>query len=175
MNEQDLRLTISICIILIIFFSIVIYIIKFRNNNIDKINNEENTWTLYQDVLEDKKMSVRVDTKYVNMKYKNTYYVQVKYSESEITELPNVEFFKYVASFEDKILEVVQETFEDHVVFLGTATFGGSSYITFASDLDIMWVEFLKEKIDKDIIAGIYKNDNMGYYDMVLYPEFMRK
>ena len=69
---------------------------------------------------------------------------------------------------------MVKNTFEDNVVFLGTATFGGSSYITFASNLDIKWNDYIKETIDTDLITGIYPNDNMGYYKHVLYPDFLR-
>ena len=68
----------------------------------------------------------------------------------------------------------VSETFEGNIVFLGTAIFGGSSYITFASNLDIRWEDYIKSTIDKDLIVGMYPNDNMGYYNQILYPEFIR-
>ncbi len=142
----------------------------------DKLKKkDEGTWKVYQDMLGDKKMSVRVDTKYINENYKNTFYIQVKYNDKEVTELPSKEFLNEIANLEEKVIESVNKTFENNVVFLGTATFGGSSYITFASNLDIMWEDYIKSMIDKSLLAGIYPNDNMGYYNQVLYPDFMRK
>lgn len=137
--------------------------------------SEKQTWKVYQDMLGDKKISVRVDTKFIDKNYKNTFYIQVKYSDKEITELPNKEFLEELSILEEKVLESVTKTFEDNIVFLGTATFGGSSYITFASDLDVMWEDYIKSTIDKNLLAGVYPNDNMGYYNQVLYPDFMRK
>ena len=142
----------------------------------DKLKKKDEwTWKVYQDMLGDKKMSVRVDTKYVKENYKNTFYIQVKYNDKEVTELPSKEFLNEIANLEEKVIESVNKTFENNVVFLGTATFGGSSYITFASNLDIMWEDYIKSMIDKSLLAGIYPNDNMGYYNQVIYPDFMRK
>ena len=135
---------------------------------------EKPTWKVYLDMIENKKMSVRVDMQYVNKNYKNTFYIQVKYSDYETDNLPDKNFLDDLAIFEEKVLEIVRKTFDNNVVFLGTATFGGSSYITFASDLDIRWRDFINSMVDKNIIAGVYQNDNMGYYNKVLYPDFMR-
>ncbi len=135
---------------------------------------EKESWKVYQDMLGDQKLSVRVDTKYVNKNYNNTFYIQLKYSGEEVNDLPNKEFLNELAVLEERVLEMVKNTFEDNVVFLGTATFGGSSYITFASNLDIKWNDYIKETIDTDLITGIYPNDNMGYYKHVLYPDFLR-
>lgn len=142
---------------------------KFKNKS------EKPTWKVYQDMLGDKKMSVRVDTKYINQNYKNTFYIQVKYSDQEVAELPNNKFLKELSILEETIFDSLTKTFEDNIVFLGTATFGGSSYITFASNLDIMWEEYIKSTIDEKLLCGIYPNDYMGYYNQVLYPDFMRK
>lgn len=128
-----------------------------------KKKSEKQTWKVYQDMLGDKKISVRVDTKFIDKNYKNAFYIQVKYSDKEITELPNKEFLEELSILEEKVLESVTKTFEDNIVFLGTATFGGSSYITFASDLDVMWEDYIKSTIDKNLLAGVYPNDNMGY------------
>lgn len=140
-----------------------------------KKQSEKQTWKVYQDMLGDKKISVRVDTKFVDKNYKNTFYIQVKYSDKEIAELPNKEFLQELSILEEKVLESVTKTFEDDIVFLGTATFGGSSYITFASDLDVMWEDYIKSTTDKNLLVGVYPNDNMGYYNQVLYPDFIRK
>lgn len=121
------------------------------------------------------KISVRVDTQFIDKNYENTFYIQVKYSDKEITDLPNKRFLEELNILEEKVIESVTKTFEDNIVFLGTATFGGSSYIIFASNLDVMWEDYIKSTIDKNLIAGVYSNDNMGYYNQVLYPSFMRK
>lgn len=139
-----------------------------------KRKTEKPTWKVYLDMIENKKMSVRVDMQYVNKNYKNTFYIQVKYSDYETDNLPDKNFLDDLAIFEEKVLEIVRKTFDNNVVFLGTATFGGSSYITFASDLDIRWRDFINSMVDKNIIAGVYQNDNMGYYNKILYPDFMR-
>ncbi|MCI8348289.1 MAG: DUF695 domain-containing protein [Firmicutes bacterium] len=137
-------------------------------------NKKAYTWKVYQDVLGDKKLSVRVDTKYKGKNYKNTFYIQLKYSEQETVELPDKEFLNKLTNLEEKAMNSVSETFEGNIVFLGTAIFGGSSYITFASNLDIRWEDYIKSTIDKDLIVGMYPNDNMGYYNQILYPEFIR-
>ena len=136
---------------------------------------EDKTWKFYEDVIEDKKMLVRVDTKYASENYKNTFYIQVKYSEIETTELPDKDFLNKVTALEDKVIESISKTFGNNIVFLGTATFGGSSYITFASNYDVMWQEYIKAMVDENLLTGIYPNDNMGYYNQVLYPDYMRK
>lgn len=140
-----------------------------------KKKSEKQTWKVYQDMLGVKKISVRVDTQYVGKSYKNTFYIQVKYDDKETIELPDKKFLEDLAVLEEQVLETVNKTFENNIVFLGTATFGGSSYITFASNLDVRWNDFINSTVDKNIIAGIYQNDNMGYYNKVLYPDFMRK
>lgn len=126
-------------------------------------------------MLGNKKIRVRVDTQFIDKNYENTFYIQVKYSDKEITDLPNKRFLEELNILEEKVIESVTKTFEDNIVFLGTATFGGSSYIIFASNLDVMWEDYIKSTIDKNLIAGVYSNDNMGYYNQVLYPSFMRK
>ncbi|MFQ7798692.1 MAG: DUF695 domain-containing protein [Coprobacillus cateniformis] len=118
---------------------------------------EKESWKVYQDMLGDQKLSVRVDTKYVNKNYNNTFYIQLKYSGEEVNDLPNKEFLNELAVLEERVLEMVKNTFEDNVVFLGTATFGGSSYITFASNLDIKWNDYIKETIDTDLIRNLSK------------------
>lgn len=140
---------------------------KFKNKS------EKQTWIVYQDMLGDKKMSVRVDTKYQNQNYKNTFYVQVKYCDKEITELPNKKFLEELNILEETVLDSITKTFENNIVFLRTATFGGSSYITFASNLDVMWEEYVKSMIDENLLSGVYPNDNMGYYNQILYPDFI--
>lgn len=140
-----------------------------------KKKSEKQTWKVYQDMLGNKKISVRVDTQFIDKNYENTFYIQVKYSDKEITDLPNKRFLEELNILEEKVIESVTKTFEDNIVFLGTATFGGSSYIIFTSNLDVMWEDYIKSTIDKNLIAGVYSNDNMGYYNQVLYPSFMRK
>ena len=88
--------------------------------------------------------------------------------------MPNKEFLRSLENLEEKTIESINKTFEGNVAFLGTATFGGSSYIIFVSDFDIMWNNYIKETIDENLITGIYPNDNMGYYNQVLYPEYIR-
>ena len=140
-----------------------------------KKNQGADTWAAARGTLEDKELSVRVDTKYVHKKYKHTYYIQLKYSELEVTDLPNGKFLEKLYAFEETTFETVKNTFEDHVAFLGTATFGGSSYIIFASNLDIRWEEYIKSTVADNVIAGVYPNDNMGYYNLILYPKYARK
>lgn len=136
--------------------------------------NKKNTWKYYIDKLANNKLSVRVDTQYVNKQYINTYYIKVDYSNNETNELPDKQFLKILQSIEDKSLSIIESIFEDNVFFLGVATFGGSSYIIFASDYNIKWEDLINENFD-GVSSGKYKNDNMRYYNKVLYPEFIRK
>lgn len=129
---------------------------------------------MYQDKLGESLMSVRVDTKYKNAVYLHTYYVQVRYCESETNELPHQDFLQEVGIIEDKLLEILKSVFDDHVVYLGCATFGGSLYLTFASNLDIKWNDFIASQLGTHVETGCYMNDHMGYYQQILYPDFMR-
>ena len=61
------------------------------------------------------------------------------------------------------------------MVHLGCATFGGSSYIVYASNYDIKWLEMLTELLGESVEGGAYLNDGMGYYNQVLYPDYLRK
>lgn len=139
-----------------------------------KQEETDNTWVVYQDRLEDKKMSVRVDRSFIDKVYQHTFYIQIKYSEFETVNLPSSEFMDDIYSIEEKAMTVLANIFQDQVVFLGTATFGGSSYITFASNHNIKWDEFVETMIGDKLIAGIYFNDCMGYYKQVLYPDYLR-
>lgn len=141
----------------------------------NRLFNGNNTWSTYQDMLGNKKLSVRVDTKYVGATYLHTYYVQVKYSEEVTTALPSKSFLVNVAKLEERINAVLQRVCGDKVVHLGCASFGGSSYILYASNYDIKWLEMVSELIGEKVEGGIYLNDNMGYYNRVLYPEYLRK
>lgn len=142
---------------------------------ISRLFGSKNTWSTYQDMIGDKKLSVRVDTKYVGTTYLHTYYVQVKYSEETTIALPSKTFLMSVANLEDRINAVVQKVCGEKVVHLGCATFGGSSYIVYASNYDIKWLEMVSELIGEKVEGGTYLNDNMGYYNRVLYPEYLRK
>ncbi len=136
--------------------------------------NDDATWKVLYGTIEGKKMSVRVDTKFVDKKYANTYYVQVKYSDEPTTELPKVEFLKEIHAYEDKMDEIIQKTFHEHVVYLGCAIFGGSAYLTYASNFAIKWVEMISHYMGYKINGGGYLNDNMGYYNDIMYPEYLR-
>ena len=70
-------------------------------------NKKAYTWKVYQDVLGDKKLSVRVDTKYKGKNYKNTFYIQLKYSEQETVELPDKEFLNKLTNLEEKAIHMV--------------------------------------------------------------------
>lgn len=136
---------------------------------------EKKTWMVYQDMLGTKKMSVRVDTQYIDKDYKNTFYIKASYCDSSTDDLPERAFLESLADLEEKALQEINKTFGDNIVFLGTATFGGGSYIIFASDLDVRWEDYVSSQIDKELIAGIYQNDHMGYYNQVLYPDHVRQ
>ena len=82
---------------------------------------------------------------------------------------------KKLTASQTEYLQEIIKTFGDNIVFLGTATFGGGSYIIFASDLDVRWEDYVSSQIDKELIAGIYQNDHMGYYNQVLYPDHVRQ
>lgn len=141
----------------------------------NRLFDSNNTWLTYQDMLGDNKLSVRVDTKYVGATYLHTYYVQVKYSEETTIALPSRTFLTSIAKLEDRINVAVQKVCGEKVVHLGCATFGGSSYILYASNYDIKWLEMVSELIGEKVEGGAYLNDNMGYYNRVLYPEYLRK
>ena len=136
---------------------------------------EKKTWMVYQDMLGTKKMSVRVDTQYIDKDYKNTFYIKASYCDSSTDDLPDRAFLESLADLEEKALQEINKTFGDNIVFLGTATFGGGSYIIFASDLDVRWEDYVSSQIDKELIAGIYQNDHMGYYNQALYPDHVRQ
>ncbi len=142
----------------------------FRN----KENNKENTWTYYQDKLGDAKLSVRVNTIYTDKQYSHTYYLQVNYSPEKTNKLPNGEFLQNLATLEDECLELFTDIFGEDLAYLGNAIFGGSSYMTFASNLNIKWAELIKSYFGESIKTGVYVNDNMGYYNKVLYPKHIR-
>lgn len=142
--------------------------------NFKKKPENEAAWKVYQDKLGDKLLSVRVNTKYAHDLYSHTYYVQIKYCQNETNELPSKEFLQEVAQIEDKLLKVIEKVFEDNIAYLGSATFGGSSYLTFASNLDVKWKDFIESQFENTVEAGCYMNDNMGYYNQVLYPDFIR-
>lgn len=141
----------------------------------NRLFNSNNTWLTYQDMLGDKKLSVRVDAKYVGATYLHTYYVQVKYCEEATIDLPSRTFLTSIANLEDRINAAVQKVCGEKVVHLGCATFGGSSYILYASNYDIKWLGMVSELIGEKVEGGAYLNDNMGYYNRVLYPEYLRK
>ncbi len=148
-----------------------------KNNEIN-IANEENespSWIVYQDKMGEQDMSVRVDTKFADKEFAHTYYIQVSYAEEGTTWLPDKEFFAMVANVEDGVMKILNEVFEDKIVLLGCATFGGSAYITFASNLNVRWCEFIHEKVHPDTPCGAYLDDNMGYYNKVMFPEFVRE
>lgn len=141
-------------------------------NRLFSINN---TWSTYQDMLGDKKLSVRVDTKYVGTIFSHTYYIQAKYCDETTRFLPSKSFLADVARLEDRLNAALQKVCGEKVVHLGCATFGGSSYIVYASNYDIKWLEMVSELIGEKVEGGAYLNDNMGYYNRVLYPEYLRK
>lgn len=50
---------------------------------------EKGTWKVYQDILGDKPVSIRVDTSFVKNKYKHTFYVIIPYDYSRKKLFPN--------------------------------------------------------------------------------------
>ena len=122
-------------------------------------------WIVYTDYMGDKKMLVRVNAKYKNAKYKHTYIISYDYKEKK--GLPTFLEKKKIYKVEDYNEKIIKTTFEDQVVYLGTATFGGKFYLVYASDLNIKWKEFVKFSFHVDS-SYIYLNDNMNYYHKVL-------
>lgn len=140
-----------------------------------KKDNSEPTWIVYQDEIEGHKMSVRVDTQFVKKQFLHTYYIRVKYCEEDTNELPDSSFLEKVSLIEDNALDILEKICGNKVAYLGCATFGGSSYLTFASDYDIRWSDMLDAKLSYKVESGAYKGDRMGYYNQILYPDYMRK
>ena len=136
--------------------------------------NSDATWDYFYAELQGMEASVRVDTKYKDAKYKHTYFVRLVYSSEPTTELPDKEFLDNVYAIEEGLNKIIWRVLGDKVVYLGCATFGGSAYLTYASDFEIMWTEMLTHYIKFEIEGGCYPNDNMGYYNTILYPKEVR-
>ena len=79
---------------------------------------EKKTWMVYQDMLGTKKMSVRVDTQYIDKDYKNTFYIKASYRDSSTDDLPDRAFLESLADLEEKSLQEINKTFGDNIVSL---------------------------------------------------------
>ena len=60
---------------------------------------EKKTWMVYQDMLGTKKMSVRVDTQYIDKDYKNTFYIKASYCDSSTDDLPDLSLIHIYRKF----------------------------------------------------------------------------
>lgn len=140
-----------------------------------KLKWKKGSWVYYQDVLDGKKLGVKVDRKYVDFHYAHTYYIQIRYSNERTTELPDEIFLEKVESIEMETIQLLKKVFKSNVPFLGSASYDGSTYLVFASNLEIKWNDFIKLGLLEYVETGQYINDNMSYYHHVLYPEDIRK
>ncbi|MBO5745718.1 MAG: DUF695 domain-containing protein [Clostridia bacterium] len=144
-------------------------------NKRKKSNDKDDaTWDYFYAELQGMEASVRVDTKYKDAKYKHTYYVKLVYSSEPTTELPDKYFLQDVYEIEKSLNYIISNMTKGKIVYLGCATFGGSSYLIYASDEGYKWPEILTQVIEYEIEGGCYPNDNMGCYNTILYPKEVR-
>lgn len=140
-----------------------------------KLKWKKGSWVYYQDVLDGKKLGVKVDRKYVDYHYAHTYLIQIKYSNNRTNELPDEIFIDKAESIEIETIQLLKRVFKSNVPFLGSVSYGGYTYLVFASNLEIEWDDFIKLGLLEYVETGRYINDNMSYYHQVLYPDDIRK
>lgn len=127
---------------------------------------EKRNWIFYRDKIGCDDMIVRVDTSFKKKKYKHTYITSINYR-NEYRSLPSKDELEEIYRIEDSNEKSLKETFDNHVVYLGTASFRGKTYMIYASDLDINWKGFVEACLEADN-SYVYLNDNMGYYHKIL-------
>ena len=150
----------------------------FENLKKNKDTEEEPVWRFVYGEIDNKEALMRVNVTFTKAKYAHTYYIRLRYGDDSTTTLPSgiagMKFLDEVYNTEDKVSEILEDTFRDSVVYLGCATFGGSAYLTYASNYDINWVGMISHYMKKKIEGGQYFGDNMGYYNKIMYPKEFR-
>lgn len=135
---------------------------KFKKNK---------TWKVYKDKIGNNPAIFRVDTSYINKNYVNTLSVNIKYDSIDVEKLPNVEQKSYIDKIENIILNAIKSN-NLNIYFVGAASFNSTTYLIFVTNEHIDWKVFIETLIPSPRIeAIIYAEDNMGYYNNVLYPQ----
>lgn len=143
-------------------------------NFLKKNKKEEANWIVYKDEIGDHPAILRVDTSYENKKYKHTLAVNIGYDSDNDEKLPDVEQKSFINQIEDMILDKI-ESDTLNVCFVGTATFNSAAYLIFATNEDVEWKTMIESLLPSPrVVPVIYANDNMGYYNNVLYPKSRR-
>jgi hypothetical protein len=124
------------------------------------------SWIFYKDKIGNADILVRVDTSFKKKQYKHTYIISINYR-NDYRSLPSTDELENIYKIEDSNGELITETFDEYVVYLGTISFKGKTYMIYASDLDINWKGFVESCLEFDD-SYIYLNDNMNYYHKVL-------
>lgn len=150
-------------------------LVNFKDNVEFNEIVESGTWLTKKFVNKDSKVLTHVDKKYADIMFKNTFYVKVEYSKIHTDEMPNQDFFNSLEKIQDKISNLLKEKYGNDIAYLGTATYGGSSYIAYASNLEIDWINLIKSNLEANFTPVQYLNDNMRYYNEIMYPTNIRK
>lgn len=127
---------------------------------------KKKNWMFYKDKMGDDDMLVRVNTSFKNKRYKHTYILSINYRD-DYHSLPSPNELENIYRIENSNEVLINETFDKHVVYLGTASFRDKTYMVYASNLDINWKGFAQSCLEFDN-SYIYLNDNMSYYHKVL-------
>ena len=150
-------------------------LVNFKDNVEFNEIVESGTWLTQKFLNKDSKVLTHVDKKYADIMFKNTFYVKVEYSKIHTDEMPNQDFFNSLEKIQDKISNLLKEKYGNEIAYLGTATYGGSSYIAYASNLEIDWINLIKSNLEANFTPVQYLNDNMRYYNEIMYPTNIRK
>lgn len=142
----------------------------FKRKKNAQSNANQNTWMVYRDMLGEAPISIRVDTSFVKKRYQHTLYVIVPYQCNENKPFPDEKELAISNQVEDKVDELIKDY---PIEFVGSATFNGLINLIYVSNDDIEWEKLIQ--VDTNVQIGKYENDQMGYYNQVLYPPYVRK
>ena len=136
--------------------------------------NKEKTWVVYSDKIGDNPAIIRVDSSYTYENFIDTLSVNIRYDSTNDDKLPDMEQKSFIYEIENIILNKIKSD-NLNIYFLGTASFNSATYLIFVTNEYIDWKSFIERLIPSSRIESeIYSEDNMGYYNSVLYPKSNR-
>lgn len=131
---------------------------------------EANNWTVYQSWIGENPAIISLDTSFVNTEYKHTLSVNVAYNITNDNKLPDKEQNEFINQIEDMIAKKLEDE-NLKVYFVGSASFDGTKYLIYVTNEQIDWKSYIEAIVASPRIdISVYNEDNMGYYNKVLYP-----
>lgn len=144
---------------------------KKKHTDEHKTKTSPDLWVSYQDEFRGYPISVKVNIKQGKKPYRHTLYVMIPYLYRKEKPFPDEQELAVSRSVKDQVDHILDG--HENIRYIGNTAYKGDMTLLYVSNDEVDWLDLIQVK--ETVTVGKYENDQMKYFDHILYPPHIRK